>query len=443
MEGALNRLLGPQDFFSRVGECAYVVIFDQLQEPEASVKCSLIAKEVLQKLFGNNDDAKDVVIQTAVANVDGTIDLQSSNPLDIIAELLNAAPQHSIIHDAAVRDELDLHHIDLTTRRHAGTMEYLDKGQPDLEQMLRKTERGVDKWQVHLPAKGQIIFDPTVEKRLSPKDTAVDMTPPSMRGRPIISRPRQSPRFDDVQAVEFSYQSMWYAQKTAVVGYHCRVNFKTSTELIAAEEFVLDGSFSNASWTVDRLTLRKGLADLAALLASGGRALLIVPLHASSFALPNAWVQFEQALSGLTQEMRNLLMFEVVDASTLAPNFVTADMVRRLSRYARHVIARVPIYTLGLANYRQCGFTGCSASLNGLLHDEAEILRMVGQFTKAATDSKRLSIVVDVATKSVLLSAIASGAEYIGGTAISDDSLTLRAVAPLHLTDIYQKAESK
>jgi hypothetical protein len=68
---------------------------------------------------------------------------------------------------------------------------------------------------------------------------------------------------------------------------------------------------------------------------------------------------------------------------------------------------------------------------------------MVGQFTKAAADSKRLSIVVDIATKSVLLSAIASGAEYIGGTAISDDSLTLRAVAPLHLTDIYQKAESK
>lgn len=442
MEAALSRHLAPQDFFSRVGDGAYVIIFDQLNERDATLKCSLIAKDVLQKLFGNIEDARDIVVQTAVANVDGSIDVKSSNPLDAIASLLDDAQQHAVVLDEACETEPSFKEIIPPPPQSTPTIRPLDHGPQDLSQLLSSAERRVNKWQVHLPPKGRIIYDPSAAQSRSLRNTAVDMTPPPVVAKAVAARQAPSARFDDVQGVEFRYQPVWYAPKGVVIGYRCRLDFRTRAECIPSEELVAEGGMPDAALKVDRLILRRGLTDLAQLLASGDKAIVILPLHGVTFAAAGAWRQFEQILSGLTAEMRSLLVFEILDASALATEKHLVDTVRGLSRHARQVVARVPLHILGFESFREIGFGGLSAGLSELLHDEADIIRMTSRFCRGAKERQMLTILNDANSTSVLIAAAAHGADYIGGPAVAEDVPQPAGVMPFDLVDIYRPRTS-
>jgi hypothetical protein len=194
----------------------------------------------------------------------------------------------------------------------------------------------------------------------------------------------------------------------------------------------------DAGLKVDRLNLRKALSDLARLLASGEKAIVICPLHGATFAAGDSWRQFQQILSGLTPEMRSLLIFEMLDASALVTERHLVETVSRLSRFARQVVARVPLHTLGLEAFREAGFGGFSAGLSELLHDEADIIRMIGRFCGGAKDRQMLTMLTDASSTSVLIAAAAHGADYIGGPAVAKDASQLSGVAPLDLVDIYR-----
>lgn len=438
MEAALSRHLAPQDFFSRVGDGTYVIIFAQLNERDATLKCSLIAKDVLQKLFGNIQDARDVVIQTAAANVDGSIDVNSSHPLDAIARLLDDPQQHAVVIDGGSDTEPGFREISPPALRSESAFRPLDQAPPDFSQLLSSAERRVDRWQVHVPPKGKVIYDPSAAQSRTPRKTAVDMTPPpALSGRPA-ERQGPSARFDDVQGVQFRYQPVWYAPKGVVIGYRCRLDFLTRTECVTSEELVAAGGMPDAALKVDRLILRKGLTDLAQLLASGEKAIVICPLHGATFAAASAWRQFEQVASGLTTEMRHLLILEILDASALGMERHLVDTVRSLSRYARQVVARVPLHTLGFGSFREIGFGGLSASLSELLHDEADIIRITSRFCRGAKEREMLTMLHGANSTSVLIAAAAHGADYIGGPAVAEDVSQPTGVVPFDLVDIYR-----
>ncbi|HET7910637.1 MAG TPA: hypothetical protein VFL49_01275 [Pseudolabrys sp.] len=438
MEGAFSRHLSPQDFFSRVGDGAYVIIFDQLNERDATLKCSLIAKDVLEKLFGNIEDAKDVAIQTAAANVDGSIDLKSSNPLDTIAGLLDDAQQHAIIVDAGSGAAPSFMEVSSPAPQSAPIISPIEQGPSDLSQLLRSAERRIERWQVHLPPKGKVIYDPAAARTRAPQNTAVDMTPPPIVSRTRVARTSPSTRFDNAQDVRFRYQPVWYAPKGVVIGYRCQLDFLTPTECISSEALVSDGGVPDAALKVDRLILHKGLTDLAQLRASGEKAIVICPLHAATFAAASAWRQFEQIAYGLTAEMRSLLIFEIVDAAAVGMDRQLVNTVRNLSRYARQIMARVPLHTLGFGTFHENGFSALSTSLSEFLHDEADIIRMIGRFCGGAKERGLLTLLNDASSISILVAAAAHGSDYIGGSAVAKDVSQLTGVLPFDLFDVYR-----
>jgi EAL domain-containing protein (putative c-di-GMP-specific phosphodiesterase class I) len=306
----------------------------------------------------------------------------------------------------------------------------------DLSRLLRSAERRVERWQVHLPPKGKVIYDPAAAQRRAPRNTAVDMTP-----QPIVSSPpiaSLSTRFDNTQGVQFLYQPIWYAPKGVVIGYRCQLNFLTPAECIPSEVLVADGGVPDAALKVDRLILQKGLTDLAQLLASGQKAIVICPLHAATFAAASAWRQFEQIAYGLTAEMRSLLMFEILDAAAVGADLQLVSTVHDLSRYARQVMARVPLQTLGFGNFRENGFSALSTSLSELLHDEADIIRMIRRFCGGAKELGLLTVLNDASSTSILIAAAAHGADYIGGSAVAKDVSQPTGVTPFDLLDVYR-----
>jgi EAL domain-containing protein (putative c-di-GMP-specific phosphodiesterase class I) len=435
MEAALHRHLSTRDFFSQIDDGAYVIIFEQMTERDATVKCNLIAREVLQKLFGDADDVTGIVIQTAVANVDGSVDLKSSNPLSVIAGLLDDAEQNSVVIEGCGNNAS--YKADETTGStlKAPAIAALPEGPADVDRLLGNEERRVHNWQVHLPPKGRIIYDPASDRARSPKGTAVDLIPAA--AKPSPTPPKElSARFQNVKGIEFSYQPIWYAPKSAIVGYRCRLALRANNELISAEALVQEDGLRDASLMVDRLILRRALSDLAQLLASGGKAIIVVPLHAATFSTASAWRQFSAILAGLTSEMRMLIFLEIVDAVPLLGDRQLSTIVRRLSTRARRIIAHVPIYFRGFTQLRRVGFTGVCANIAGMAYGEADLISMIGQFSERAKGLEMRAVLTGVTSSSILTAGVDKGINYLAGPVIGEDAHAPSVVKALDLVDV-------
>lgn len=435
MEAALSRHLSGRDYFSRIDEGAYVIIFERLTERDATIKCNLIAREVLQKLFGQAEDGAGVVIQTAVATVDGSIDVKSSSPLDVIASLLDDARHHSITID---RTEADGQYRAEETRgvqADAAVIIPLEEGPVDVSRLLASAERRVNNWQVHLPPRGHVIYDPTLEQSRAPRHSAVNLVVKANVELP--KRPEQpSVLFHNVKGIEFRYQPIWYAPKKVIVAYRCNLSLQSGDELIPADALVQDDGLSDASLMVDRLVLRRALSDLAQLLASDSKAIVIVPLHAATFESASAWRQLFALLSGITHEMRMLTFVEIVDAFTQLGDRHLPKTVRRLRTRARKVIAHVPVYFRGFPQLREAGFTGACASVASPGYSEAEITNMIGAFSDGSRAQGLRPIIAGVDSASILTAGLNKGIEYFSGPLISEEEPLPSTVRPFDLVDV-------
>ena len=66
-ESAIQRSLGPGDSYTRVDELSYVVLFRDLSETEAQMKCETVLRDVCQRLFGEH--GMHVKMRSLVANL--------------------------------------------------------------------------------------------------------------------------------------------------------------------------------------------------------------------------------------------------------------------------------------------------------------------------------------------------------------------------------------
>jgi GGDEF domain-containing protein len=435
MEAALQRHLSGRDFFSRIDDGAYVIIFEWLTERDATIKCALIAREVLQKLFGQAQDGTGVVIQTAVATVDGSLDVKSSSPLDVIAGLLDDA-KHSSITIEGGEDERQYQPEEIRgAQAKAPAIAPIDETPVDVDRLLVSAERRVNNWQVYLPPKGHTIYDPTFEQSRTPKHTAVDLMARASMPSPELQK-RPSVRFHNVKGIEFRYQPIWYAPKKAIVAYRCNLFLQSGDELIPAETLVQDDGLRDAPLMIDRLVLRRALSDLAQLLASDNKAIVIVPLHAASFGSTNGWRQLTAILSGITHEMRMLTFVEIVDVLAQLSDGQLPKTVRRLRSRARKVIARVPLYFRGFSQLRDAGFTGAYASVASPGYSEADLANMIGFFSHGSRAQGLRPILGGIDSASVLAASIGKGIEYFSGPLISEEQELPSAVKPFDLVEV-------
>ncbi|WP_148301755.1 hypothetical protein [Sneathiella glossodoripedis] len=90
-EKVIEKRVTSQDIYYRVGEDTYVFVFADLSEEEAVIKCSLIAKEIGEQVFGDEWSSDKFGTAVAVAGADGEVLLEEASLTTSITKSLMSA----------------------------------------------------------------------------------------------------------------------------------------------------------------------------------------------------------------------------------------------------------------------------------------------------------------------------------------------------------------
>lgn len=81
---AIERRLTSQDLYTRFGDLSYLVVFGNLGQAEAQVKCALIAREIAEKLLGTQAAAKLMQVSFVTMQKNGELIFQDVGDLDAL-----------------------------------------------------------------------------------------------------------------------------------------------------------------------------------------------------------------------------------------------------------------------------------------------------------------------------------------------------------------------
>jgi hypothetical protein len=101
---AIERHMEAGDIFSSLPGFSYVIVFGRLSQEQARVKCLLIAEQVSQTLLGEAGTEL-IEVKTAVARVDGRIDLKSISLAEELTASLDAAGDLEFVDRAPIAPE--------------------------------------------------------------------------------------------------------------------------------------------------------------------------------------------------------------------------------------------------------------------------------------------------------------------------------------------------
>ena len=104
----------PRDVHYTIGDDVYVFVFADLNQQEAMIKCSLIAKEIGEHIFGADWTLEQFSTSVAVGETDGSISLTQESLSDAILNSLSEAKE---FHPADVLNHLDPKAYDDTLNR--------------------------------------------------------------------------------------------------------------------------------------------------------------------------------------------------------------------------------------------------------------------------------------------------------------------------------------
>lgn len=81
---AIERRLNPSDVYTRFGDLSYLLVFGNLGQAEAQVKCALIAREIAEKLLGTQAAAKLMQVSCVSMKENGRLMFEDVGDLDAL-----------------------------------------------------------------------------------------------------------------------------------------------------------------------------------------------------------------------------------------------------------------------------------------------------------------------------------------------------------------------
>ncbi len=93
MDSAIRKRIGDGDYMARIDGYGFLIIFGDVAEEEARLKCALMVDQITRFLFGDKIVQGAVEVKAVVAEVDGSIDVEGVSITDTISQLLDQAAE--------------------------------------------------------------------------------------------------------------------------------------------------------------------------------------------------------------------------------------------------------------------------------------------------------------------------------------------------------------
>jgi len=461
ISSTLKSRLGPRDAFIRLDEAHFVLLFGTHDGERAAAVCSLIAAEIKQKLFGIERELSTIKLATATVSVDGSVALDPIDPLATLSSLLDAAPvvteHQSPADDAASRSRKDPdwreyrmpHKIGAEDGPRAVPIKISPRALNDLVKTLGLA---IGDWrQANGPAEHVIFDGAEMQRQISEsarrqetlrqiEAAASGMTVP-VAGSGSSDNTERDLIVKQLRGANFRYQPIWHRETQAITSYGLNLRFLVGDAQLSVNELMDWEDDPEVVVAVDLLMARKALADLAAMLRQGTKAILSLPLHRAVLDMPVARAELLALLTAAPVPMRQLILLDILDAYagdwTLLP-----ALVGGLRRVSREVVLRLSLDHTDFSRVLAAGAHTVGGDLREHAWPHARAMRGLADFGKAARSAGLKSYVLGINTPPLAIAAIAAGFDYLAGSAVSPEIPEPVGVVPLDAAQLSRGASA-
>jgi hypothetical protein len=465
----LERRLSDKDFFTRSGEGSYVILFHDVSETEAKLKCALLGQEISNRFFGHlgDDDGQGLQLDTVLASVDGGVARESISLADAIRTALaeaeaeaeaKAAEKEGRRAGALTPAEIE----GLLGARFAELDKSGDASQPPklVQDRFRELIRQLKNIEDALAA------DTQNETRLTGKTGhRQDVPHPSedpkagLRAifREIIERADQAIQESEASdadladdedgaslALETSYQPIWSAKHESIGLYRCHTRIVYGSADVGVGTNSDDDVQTKVVGAVDRITLRRARKDLQQLASSGLACFIVIPVNFNTLNRPASAHRYLLICHAIPKELRHMVIWEIQGAPLLKWTTNFARIVAQLKPLGRAVfilsrVADLPLPSLHriFGNLQSMRVHGVGLELTGHAATEEEIIKYLGLFAAVAEKRKLMCYVNGVSSLSVSTAASCSGFEHLSGQIIAESIKKPQGVRHKELISLY------
>ena len=373
---AIERRLSEKDLYTLYNDEGYIVVFSSLTKETAQMKCGLIAQEISRRLFGANDSQR---IDIATVGVDEAGNVSSEAVT--VAQLSERA---------------------VARKRAAAT-------------------------EVEVPSNRPPVEVPPIPRSVMVGGTADGIPSEADRGR-LFSPER----------IQFVYRPMWQVRRKVISAYICipaGVGADGAIRLGGAAMPLTHASPENAA--LDGQTMGKVIEDLGRLAEGERKLILVAPVHYFTVNDPNSGPQFARLCGTLSEDLRKLLVFELLGVPSGAPSTALMGALSRLKPFSRAVLVRQRLDSKDFSRFRSTGIFGIGADIGNVPLSEEQVFEHMDRFNRVAKAHGLTTYVHGLRSRSLVSTAAGAGFSFIDGDPVMSVIDMPESVSPFQVENLY------
>lgn len=431
----LDKRLSRNDFFTRYGDDAYVIVFTQSSELDARLKCALLAQEIEQFLFGIDPEAEEPAAMTSVAAIPATaLSGERGKAGDVIAAVRERAPPPARMTDGNERLRAALADV-RTLIEDLGRRDGASRSEPagsrlsrDRLDSLRHVGDVITSLQER-PAKTSPGRTDAPGGTLRPlatllhdliEDAASALPPPeALVGDTMVEV--------DKTSISFKYTPIWYTPRNAIGVYTCVLCIETDGTEIEYFHVPRDGFDGDTLLEMDKITLRRAVHDLGETLRSNRLNAVSIPVSFETLIRPKSQQQYLALCASIGSQLKDYVAWELVNVPIDAWHRRLPPLVAPLLNHGRNVSLRPDreLFRFGdlldhLGALRAARVRTICLDVTAERQPEASTHRRIEQLAERAEGHHLNCHLTRLTTLSFVTAAIGAGIQYLSGPIIAE-----------------------
>lgn len=465
----IEKRLGPDDFFSRIGDGNYMVVFGDDKPEAARLKVAMLDEEISRTMFGAAESFQSAAAQSVIAEMPvGAVEAMGFSSTAMAQEIERAAAGRSRRARAGP----------VPGGSGAGATASLEDGLGMARDVLRQVERELASGGE--PKKATMDALRPVARTLRHLDRIVRGIVESDDGLKAWADEyliewggRHYNAVDGIRALSavanrqiealtdpweekggglaMNFEPIFYQPKKTVGLYRAQLSIELPGEQITYATALENAADPEFIGELDKVAFRMASGELGGVLGTRQASAVAIPVSFRTLNWPRGQREMIGEYRSISTNVCRLIVWEIHDAPMEIWASRLAPVVNLLKPYGRMAwVCIAPTNTMAFsallrgsvtkfAALASAGVRGVVVSCRDLPGAEADKFKTFDMLCEAA-DKHGLSVAVtNVPSLSLAMAAIGSGVQYVSGEAIADPHHHLSGVGRQYITDLYMR----
>ena len=371
------------DYFQKVDELSYLIVFRYLSVNDAQEKCVVIAQAASRHLFG--EDLGAISIRVVVGTIDNTLRLKDLDPITAMQSAFQTAGIEIIV--------------------------------------TQGSEQPIDT--------AAVLRQPLAEALAPAKAHCRKVTLGSdLEDREVLT----------LDEITFRYRPIWDSNRKVVLTYLCQpmprsgteATMKTSTYRLCVVQNPAEACL------LDLHVFREVVRRIEVLRAEGVRIVVACPVHFGTISHSRSWTEYQRALDRAGTAIVHDIVFLLIGFEQGVPNVKLTQEIPKLTSRSKLVFAAIAYREGDLSRFARTGVHAIGMELRPNSGSGQKMLAAVDALALESQKTSMASFVLGVKSRSIVISAIASGVRYLEGETIAASVGEPRHAFVRDISDLYR-----